>query len=95
MHYVYRLQSLDHPSESYIGTTSSVKKKLAAHNRGKIERTASKGPWRISFYAAFTRGERAKAFAAFLKTSEGKSFGREHLWSSKSSSSTSSSSGGL
>lgn len=81
MHYVYRLQSLEHPDRTYLGTSRDVKKKLALHNRDKISDTAGKGPWRISFYAAFTRKERADAFKEFLATRKGKQLAHEYLWS--------------
>jgi len=87
MHYVYRIQSLEHSSKTYIGTTRNVKKRLALHNRGKVRHTAEDGPWRISFYAAFTRKERADEFAEFLKTKEGRRFAHEHLWSAPARSS--------
>jgi len=89
MHYVYRLQSLKHPEESFIGVTGHVKKRLAMHNRGKTPETAENGPWRISFYAAFTRKERAKEFERFLKTSKGNAFGKTYLWNPSTSSSSS------
>jgi predicted GIY-YIG superfamily endonuclease len=92
MHYVYRLQSIKHPSKTYIGTTRNVKKRLALHNRGKVRETAEHAPWRISFYAAFTRKERAGDFKEFLETKDGKRLAVTYLWSSSSSPSASSSS---
>jgi predicted GIY-YIG superfamily endonuclease len=92
MYYVYRIQSLNNSDKTYIGTTRDVKKRLAMHNTGKVSRTEANAPWRISFYAAFTRKKRAEAFESFLKTDEGRSFAHTHFWkgSRKSSSSTSS-----
>jgi len=82
MYYVYRLQSLEHPEKSFLGTTRNVKKRLGMHNRGKVEKTAEFAPWRVSFYAAFTRKERAEAFKDFLTTKKGRAFAYEHLWTS-------------
>jgi predicted GIY-YIG superfamily endonuclease len=81
MYYVYRIQSLENKNKSFIGTTRNVKKRLAMHNRRKISSTAMDAPWRVSFYAAFTRKERAEEFKEFLKTREGKSFAHKHFWS--------------
>lgn len=87
MYYVYRIQSLSNKDKSHIGTTRSVKKRLALHNSGRVDKTAEYTPWRVSFYAAFTRKERAEAFKDFLNTKEGRRFAHEHLWSTRASSS--------
>ena len=81
MYYVYRLQSMEDPSKTFLGTTRNVKKRLAMHNRRKVEKTAEYAPWRISFYAAFTRKERAEAFKEFLSTKKGRALAHEYLWS--------------
>lgn len=86
MYYLYRIQSLEYPDKSHIGITHNVKKRLALHNSGRVDKTSEYAPWRVSFYAAFTRKERAEAFKTFLKTPEGRDFAHEHLWSSRASS---------
>jgi predicted GIY-YIG superfamily endonuclease len=86
MYYLYRIQSLEQKDKFFLDTTRNVKKRLAMHNKRKVDKTADFAPYRVSFYAAFTRRERAEAFKAFLETDEGKSFGDQHLWSSPSSS---------
>ncbi len=80
MYYVYRLQSVQHPKQTFLGTTRNVKKRLAMHNRQKVEKTAEYAPWRISFYAAFTRKERAESFKEFLTTKKGRSLAHEYFW---------------
>jgi predicted GIY-YIG superfamily endonuclease len=80
MFYVYRIRSRNQPRESFIGTTRSVKKRLALHNSGQVSATREYCPWVISFYAAFTRKQRAHDFEDYLKSPEGKQFGRKHLW---------------
>jgi len=52
--YVYLLQSLSHPDQRYIGLTSNVAKRLAAHNAGQSTHTAKYRPWKLSAYLAFS-----------------------------------------
>lgn len=80
MYYVYRIRSQHHPHRSFIGTTRNVKKRLAMHNTGQVSSTRDYSPWKLSFYAAFTRKQRAYDFEDFLKSPAGKEFGRKHLW---------------
>ncbi len=80
MFYVYRLESLSSPGVSHIGVTSQLNRKVEMHNRLEISQTARNAPWRLAFYAAFTRKSRAQAFASWLKSPEGRAFGRRHLW---------------
>jgi predicted GIY-YIG superfamily endonuclease len=35
MYYVYLLRSKDHPNQTYVGSTSDLRKRLAEHNAGK------------------------------------------------------------
>lgn len=80
MYYVYRIRSRNHPEHSFIGISRDVKKRLACHNGGQVEATQEFRPWKLSFYAAFSHKQRAKEFEAFLKSPEGKTFARQHLW---------------
>ena len=80
MYYVYRIRSRHYPKETYVGMTRSVDKRLALHNAGEIKETRDFSPWRVSFYAAFSRKKRAEAFLDFLSTPEGTTFARRHLW---------------
>ncbi|MGA0332868.1 MAG: GIY-YIG nuclease family protein [Kiritimatiellia bacterium] len=84
MHYVYRIQSRNRADKSFIATSRDVKKRLALHNAGKVEATQEHCPWKLTFYAAFPKKERAKEFEEYLKSPEGKKFGRKHLWRSSS-----------
>jgi putative endonuclease len=47
MKYVYLLESIDFPEETYIGLTDDLRKRLAAHNAGQSKHTASpnRGGW--------------------------------------------------
>lgn len=80
MYYVYRIRSRHHPEKSFIGVSRDMDKRLRRHNDGMVEATREHRPWKISFYAAFSRKERAYAFEDFLKSPEGKKFGRKHFW---------------
>lgn len=80
MHYTYRLQSINNPRKIHLGVTRHLKRKVLMHNKGEVAHTAQDAPYRLTFYAAFTRESRAEAFATWLKTPEGHAFGGEHLW---------------
>ena len=54
MHYVYILQSINHPREIYIGSTSKDPEvRLKEHNYGSTQYTADMKPWRIVYYEAY------------------------------------------
>ena len=40
MHYVYLLESLNVPTQRYIGASADIKSRLAAHNAGRSAHTA-------------------------------------------------------
>ena len=80
MYDVYRIRSRQHPERSFIGVSRDVKNRLHRHNDGLVEATREHRPWKLSFYAAFSKKERAVEFEEFLKSPAGKTFGRKHLW---------------
>lgn len=80
MYYVYRIRSCTSPDESFLGSSRNVKKRLKMHNAGLVDATREARPWKLTFYAAFSRKQRAEAFLDFLKSPVGKSFGRKRLW---------------
>ncbi|WP_442899801.1 GIY-YIG nuclease family protein [Geomonas sp. RF6] len=47
MKYVYLLQSISNPSQRYVGLTSDLKNRLAAHNAGQSPHTSKYRPWKI------------------------------------------------
>ena len=49
MYYLYILQSNKKKNWHYIGTTSSLKKRLAQHNRGKVKSTKGYRPFTLSY----------------------------------------------
>jgi hypothetical protein len=80
MFYVYRIRSRHHPKETFLGVTRNIKKRLALHNSGQVKATREYSPWRVSFYAAFSRKSRAEAFYDYLSSPAGKEFGEKPLW---------------
>jgi putative endonuclease len=81
MHYVYQLQSIEHPIQRYVGFTSDLKKRLVAHNRGESAHTRKYAPWKLDCYHAFLEEKSAKDFEAYLKTGSGRAFAKKRLWS--------------
>ncbi len=79
MKYVYLLQSVPHPEEHYVGLTSDLSKRLAAHNAGQSPHTSKYRPWQIVSYHAFADPAKAAAFEKYLKTGSGRAFKSKHL----------------
>jgi len=61
MHYVYILRSRSHPDQTYIGSTSDLRKRIAEHNAGKSTHPNKFKPWNLTAYVALpektTRGK--------------------------------------
>jgi putative endonuclease len=66
MKYVYLLQSLDHPDETYVGMSDDLKSRFAAHNAGRSPHTAKFKPWRLVTYIAFSDDQKAVDFERYL-----------------------------
>lgn len=79
MKYVYLLESINFPNESYIGLTDDLRKRLAAHNAGQASHTRKFKPWRLVTYLAFSKEETAVAFERYLKSSSGRAFAKKRL----------------
>ena len=65
MYYTYRLRSLSFPRQSYIGSTSDLKRRLAEHNSGKCYHTAKFMPWEVDFAAVFCYNVRVRGEKSF------------------------------
>jgi len=74
MHYVYILQSIDNPNQTYIGLTSDLKKRLGSHNSGANKHTSKFKPWKIIWYCSFMSEEKAIAFEKYLKSASSIAF---------------------
>lgn len=79
MVYVYIIRSQSLPSQTYIGLTNDLRRRLADHNGQRCEYTSQFAPWRIETYLAFTSREKAFAFERFLKKSGGWRFAQRRL----------------
>lgn len=79
MKYVYLLQSIPHPGQHYVGLTSNLEVRLAAHNAGQSYHTAKHLPWKLVTYLGFADEEKAAAFEKYLKTGSGNAFRKKHL----------------
>lgn len=80
MYYVYRIRSIKNPQHTFVGRSRDLKRRVKMHNAGRVEATREDRPWKLSFYAAFSRKQRAVEFEVYLKSPEGKKFGRRRLW---------------
>jgi predicted GIY-YIG superfamily endonuclease len=52
MYYAYILRSEDFPGETYFGSTSDLRKRLAEYNAGKCIHTNKFKPWSLTAYIA-------------------------------------------
>jgi len=79
MRYVYLLESINFPTQKYVGFTSDLEARLKAHNNGQSLHTAKYKPWRIVTYLAFVEEAKALAFEKYLKTASGRAFANKRL----------------
>ena len=86
-YYVYVLQSEKNGS-LYIGSTDDLRRRYKEHNRGYVEATKHKRPWKLIYYEACLDREDAKRREDYLKTSQGqrllKRRLKEYLYKSRS-----------
>jgi len=78
MHYVYILQT-EYLNELYVGCTNDLKRRIVAHNSGKVTSTKSKVPYKLIHYEAFQNKHDAFEREQFLKTGWGKRFIKKNL----------------
>jgi predicted GIY-YIG superfamily endonuclease len=81
MKYVYLLQSIFHPEQRYVGLTSDLEKRLAAHNAGQSTHTAKFRPWKLVTFHAFIDEGKAADFEKYLKSGSGRAFANKRFWS--------------
>ena len=80
MHYVYLIQSVASPNQTYIGLTNNLKSRLNKHNEGGSPHTSKYKPWKLVTYLAFSTREQAAEFETYLKSGSGRAFAQKHLW---------------
>jgi len=79
MKYVYLLQSIDFPDETYIGLTDDLRDRFSSHNAGHSPHTAKYKPWRLVTYVAFSDERKAVEFEHYLKSASGRAFANKRL----------------
>ena len=62
MYYVYILQSLSQPDQSFTGCCRDLRDRLSRYNSGEVTHTAKFVPWTLRNYFAFETKEKAFAF---------------------------------
>lgn len=78
-HYVYILNDCATRTHFYVGQTSDLTARLAAHNSGQCPHTSKYKPWNVQTAVAFDNEEKALAFEAYLKTHSGRAFATKHF----------------
>jgi putative endonuclease len=77
--FVYILKSLANPDEYYVGVTSNMSARLAAHNEGLSPHTSNMRPWKSLVVIEFDEETPALEFERYLKTGSGREFARRHF----------------
>ena len=78
MHYTYLLQSMK-DEDFYTGCTKNLKLRPKQHNKGLVEPTKDRRPFRLIYYEACLDESDAKKREKYLKSFHGKSFLRKRL----------------
>ena len=79
MKYVYLLESIEHPNQSYVGFTDDLRARFKAHNSGQSLHTAKFKPWRLVSHVAFSDDQKAIAFERYLESASGRAFAKKRL----------------
>jgi len=78
MNYVYIITSVADRRVRYVGFTTNLRTRLAAHNAGQNQSTVRARPWCLVSYFAFAEPAKAIAFERYLKCGSGKTFAQRH-----------------
>ncbi len=79
MKYVYLLQSIEFPNQTYVGLADDLKARFSAHNAGRSPHTSKYKPWRLVSYIAFSDERKAIQFERYLKSASGRAFAKKRL----------------
>jgi putative endonuclease len=82
MYYVYIIQSVLDPCQTYIGCTENLEKRLSNHNAGTTYHTEKHRPWKLMVHIVFDNKEVAYEFETYLKSGSGRAFVAKRLWRS-------------
>ncbi len=80
MKYVYLIRSMKFPNQTYVGLTSDVQRRLAAHNAGQSPHTSKYKPWQLVAFVGFLDEQKATEFEKYLKSGSGRAFAYKRLW---------------
>ena len=73
MYYTYVLQSIK-DERFYVGFTKDLKLRFEQHNKGQVESTKERTPFKLIYYEACIDERDAKKREKYLKTYHGKMF---------------------
>ena len=79
MKYVYLLESINYPDQTYSGLTDDLKARFEVHSAGGSPHTATYKPWQLVTYLAFSDDAKAVAFERYLKSASGRAFAKKRL----------------
>jgi putative endonuclease len=79
MKYVYLLQSVEFPDQTYVSLTDDLKARFSAHNRGRSPHTDKYKPWCLVSYVAFSNERKAIEFERYMKSASGRAFANKRL----------------
>lgn len=80
MHYVYLLKNDSDKTQTYIGVTQNLDKRLQEHNSGQSKHTSKYMPWSLEMFLAFQDKPKAYKFEKYLKSHSGKAFATKRFW---------------
>ena len=78
MHYTYVLQSTK-DMDFYLGLTKDLKLRFEQHNKGLVESTKNRRPFRLIYYEACLDQNDASRREKYLKTYHGRMFLKRRL----------------
>ncbi len=78
MYYVYILLSLK-DKKFYVGYTSSLKKRLLEHKKGKVRSTKNRSPLKLLCFEAYLSKKEAMNRERYLKSNDGRKDIRRRL----------------
>ncbi len=78
MYYTYVLQS-NQDSKLYTGFTKNLKLRFEQHNKGNVESTKDRRPFKLIYYEACLDQKDATKREKYLKTFHGKMFLKKRL----------------
>lgn len=80
MFIIYFLKSLTDPSQTYIGYTTDLEKRLKDHNSGHSPHTLKYLPWELITYIAFNTEAKARNFEKYVKVGSGSALAKKRFW---------------